>query len=97
MILPQICIHDDDEVAGSKVHACKLDNYLEFCHNFQFRALTMNVSRSQSKFRCSWLQQDLVFSINFDQLLGHILSAVRASIVNDNDLVVYFAANDTKT
>lgn len=56
----------------------------------------VNICRAQAQFRCSWPQQDFIFSVNLLQLLGNIQGPVRAAIVDDNNLKVQITAVKTQ-
>lgn len=51
----------------------------------------MNISCSQAQLRGSRTKHDFVFTVDFHQLLGNILSAIWAPIIDDYDFIVYFA------
>lgn len=55
---------------------------------------SVHVCSSQAQFRGTWLQHDLVLSVDLLQILGHVQCTIRTAIVDDNDLVVEFAERE---
>lgn len=51
----------------------------------------VDISSSQSQFRGSGLQHNLLLAIELLQILGHVQSTIWTAIIDDDYLVVVFA------